>query len=134
MAQRNPYATYANNKVASATPAELTLMLYEGAIKFCNLAKIDIEKGEYGDSLGHIQRARNIIVELQSTLDFKYPVATDFDNIYRYIFDLMTVVNREHDIEVLEEILIQLRELRDIWKQVMKNAKMPKRAAEQSEE
>ena len=145
MAQKNPYATYANNKVASATPAELTLMLYEGAIKFCNLAKIDIEKKElinsrtssewlfvlkaleglkeYGDSLGHIQRARNIIVELQTTLDFKYPVAKDFDNIYRYIFDLMTEVNREHKLETLEEILTQLRDLRDIWKQIMRTAK-----------
>lgn len=134
MAQRNPYATYANNKVASATPAELTLMLYEGAIKFCNLAKIDIEKKEYGDSIGHIQRARNIIVELQSTLDFKYPVAKDFDNIYRYIFELMTQVNRDHDPEVLEQLLQELRELRDIWKQIMKNAKIPARSSVAEEE
>ena len=134
MAQKNPYAAYANNKIASATPAELTLMLYEGAIKFCNLAKIDIEKGEYGDSLGHIQRARNIIVELQSTLDFKYAVAKDFDNIYRYVFDLMIRVNREHDLEALEELLTQLRDLRDIWKQVMKNAKVPKTANTSNEE
>ena len=134
MAPRNPYATYANNKVASATPAELTLMLYEGAIKFCNLAKIDIEKKEYGDSIGHIQRARNIIVELQSTLDFKYPVAKDFDNIYRYIFELMTKVNRDHNVDDLEELLSELRDLRDIWKQIMKNAKMPARTASSEEE
>ena len=134
MAQRNPYATYANNKVASATPAELTLMLYEGAIKFCNLAKIDIEQNEYGDSIGHIQRARDIIVELQSTLDFKYPVARDFDNIYRYIFELMAKVNRDHDMEVLEELLKELRELRDIWKQIMRTAKMPAKSAAAEEE
>lgn len=134
MAQKNPYATYANNKVASATPAELTLMLYEGAIKFCNLAKIDIEKKEYGDSIGHIQRARNIIVELQATLDFKYPVAKDFDNIYRYIFELMAEVNKNHDMEKLEELLKQLRDLRDIWKQVMKNAKVPGKINSDSEE
>ena len=134
MAQKNPYATYANNKVASATPAELTLMLYEGAIKFCNLAKIDIEKKEYGESIAHIQRARNIIVELQSTLDFKYPVAKEFDNIYRYIFSLMADVNKDHDPEVLEELLTQLRDLRDVWKQVMKNAKMPKSNTNNDEE
>ncbi len=134
MAQKNPYATYANNKIASATPAELTLMLYEGAIKFCNLAKIDIEKGEYGDSIGHIQRARDIITELQSTLDFKYEVAKDFDTIYRYIFDLMIQVNREHDMETLEELLAQLRDIRDIWKQVMKNSKMPVKSSDVNEE
>ena len=127
MAQKNPYATYANNKIASATPAELTLMLYEGAIKFCNLAKIDIEKEEYGEAIGHMHRARNIIAELQGTLDFKYEVAKDFDNIYRYVFGLMSEVNRNHDMETLEELLTQLRELRDIWKQIMKKAKVPDR-------
>ena len=134
MAPKNPYATYANNKVASATPAELTLMLYEGAIKFCNLAKIDIEKKEYGDSIGHIQRARNIIVELQSTLDFKYPVARDFDNIYRYIYTLMAEVNKNHDLETLEMLLAELRELRDIWKKIMKNAKLPNNVTSDGEE
>lgn len=118
----NPYAKYANNKVLTASPAELTLMLYEGAIKFCNLAKIDLEKKEYGDAMYHVQRARNIIVELQSTLDFKYPVAKDFDLIYTYIFQLMVQCNRDHDMESLDEILVQLRELRDMWKQVIKQS------------
>ena len=119
----NPYAKYANNKILTASPAELTLMLYEGAIKFCNLAKLDMEKGEYGDAIHHVQKARNIIVELQATLDFKYPVAKDFDLIYTYIFQLMVQCNTKQDVEALDEILIQLRELRDMWKQVMKQAK-----------
>jgi flagellar protein FliS len=119
----NPYAVYANNKVLTASPAELTLMLYEGAIKFCNLARIDMEKKEYGNAMHHIQRARDIITELQSTLDFKYPVAKDFDLIYTYIFQLMTECNSKHSIAALDEILLQLRDLRDTWKQVMKVAK-----------
>lgn len=119
----NPYAKYASNKILTASPAELTLMLYEGAIKFCNLAKLDMEKGEYGDAIHHIQKARNIIVELQSTLDLKYPVAKDFDLIYTYIFQLMVQCNTRNDEEALDEILIQLRELRDMWKQVMKQGK-----------
>lgn len=125
MAQGNPYAKYANNKVTTATPAELTLMLYEGAIKFCNMAKKDMEAGEHGNAIKNIQKARNIIVELQSTLDFTYPVAKDFDMIYTYIFQLMVDVNTKQDKEALEEILVQLRELRDIWKQVMHQAKQP---------
>ena len=123
MAQGNPYAKYTNNKVLTATPAELTLMLYEGAIKFCNLAKIDLEKGEYGDAMHHVQRARAIITELQSTLDFKYPVAKDFDLIYTYILQLMKDCNKNHDMETLEELLAQLRDIRDVWKQVMKTAR-----------
>lgn len=123
MAQGNPYTKYANNRVLTASPAELTLMLYEGAIKFCNLAKIDLEKNEYGDAMHHVQRARAIIAELQSTLDFKYPVAKDFDIIYAYVLQLMKDCNKNHDMETLEEILVQLRDLRDTWKQVMKAAR-----------
>lgn len=123
MAQGNPYAKYANNKILTATSAELTLMLYEGAIKFCNLAKIDLEKNEYGNAMHHVQRARAIIMELQSTLDFTYPVAKDFDLIYTYVLQLMKDCNKNHDMETLEELLVQLRELRDTWKQVMKTAR-----------
>lgn len=118
----NPYAKYANNRILTASPAELTLMLYEGAIKFCNLAKVDLEKKEYGDAMHHVQRARNIIVELQSTLNFDYPIAQDFDLIYTYIFQLMVQCNRDHDMESLDEILEQLRELRDMWKQIIKQS------------
>lgn len=123
MTQGNPYAKYANNKVMTASPAELTLMLYEGAIKFCNLAKIDLEKGEIGNAMHHVQRARAIILELQSTLNFKYPVAKDFDLIYTYILQLMRECNKNHDMETLEELLVQLRDIRDTWKQVMKTAR-----------
>ncbi|MCM1157893.1 MAG: flagellar export chaperone FliS [Bacteroidales bacterium] len=125
MPQGNPYAKYANNKVSTATPAELTLMLYEGAIKFCNLAKKDMEAGEHGNAIANIKKAREIIVELQSTLDFKYPVAKDFDLIYTYIFNLMVEITTKQSEEALEEVLVQLRELRDIWKQVMRQAKAP---------
>ena len=45
MPARNPFAEYANNKILTASPAEVTLMLYEGAIKFCNIAIIAIENG-----------------------------------------------------------------------------------------
>lgn len=38
MIQQNGYAAYKNSKILTASPAELTLMLYDGAIKFCNIA------------------------------------------------------------------------------------------------
>ena len=123
MVQGNPYAKYANNKVSTATPAELTLMLYEGAIKFCNMAMKDMETGEQGNAIANIQKARKIIVELQSTLDFKYPVAKDFDVIYTYIFNRMVEATTKQNQEALEDVLTQLRELRDMWRQIMKQAK-----------
>ena len=64
---------YGNNRIETATPAELTLMLYEGAVKFCNIAIVGLEKKDYEKVNTNIQKSRNIIVELTSTLNMKYP-------------------------------------------------------------
>lgn len=122
----NPMAAYGTNKVTTATPAELTLMLYEGAIKFCNIAQMAMEKNDIEKANTNIQKARNIIVELQTTLNFDYPVAHDFDNIYNYIFERMVAANVSKDPAIVDDILAELRDLRDVWKQVMRNAKDPR--------
>ena len=78
MALPNAYAQYNNSKVLTASPAELTLMLYEGAIKFCNIAEVAIEEKDVEKAHNNIRKVQNIIGYLQSTLDTKYPVAQDF--------------------------------------------------------
>lgn len=70
---------YNRNKILTASPAELTLMLYEGAIKFCNIALIAIEKQDYEKANINIKKAENIITEFKVTLNHKYPVAKDFE-------------------------------------------------------
>ena len=122
----NPMAAYGTNKVTTASPAELTLMLYEGAIKFCNIAQMAMEKKDIEKANLNLQKARNIIVELQSTLNFDYPVAKEFDRVYTYIFERITAANISKNPADVDEILTQLRELRDIWKQVMHAAKDPR--------
>ena len=71
------YAAYANNKIMTASPAELTLMLYEGAIKFANLAIAGIEEKDIQKAHTNIIKVERIIEEFQATLDHKYPVAKD---------------------------------------------------------
>lgn len=121
----NAAQAYGARKVETATPAELTLMLYEGTIKFCNIAMGAIEKKDYEKANINIQKARKIIVELQTTLDHKYPVAEDFDRIYDYIFHKLVQANIKKDPEILEEALVELRDLRDAWKEIMRTAKLP---------
>lgn len=123
----NAAQAYGARKVETATPAELTLMLYEGTIKFCNIAMGAIEKKDYEKANINIQKARKIIVELQTTLDHKYPVAEDFDCIYDYIFHKLVQANIKKDPEILEEALVELRDLRDAWKEIMRTAKLPKK-------
>ena len=117
------YAAYANNKIMTASPAELTLMLYEGAIKFANLAISGIEENDVQKAHTNIMKVENIIEESQSTLDHKYPVAKEFDNVYSYLMMRLREANMKKDKEIMEEVLKHLRTMRDTWKEVMHLAK-----------
>lgn len=116
------YAAYANNKVMTASPAELTLMLYEGAIKFSNIAIEAIEENDIMKAHKNIMKVQHIIQEFQSTLNHKYPVAKDFDEVYSYLMVRLQEANIKKDKEIMEEVLKHLRTMRDTWKQVMKTA------------
>ena len=119
---QNMAQQYNRNKVLTASPAELTLLLYEGAIKFCNIAAVAIEKKDMEKAHTNIVKAEMIIEELQSTLNRKYPVAEDFDNVYKYIYSLLVDANMKKDLELLEKATDELRGMRDTWKEVMKRA------------
>ncbi len=108
---------YNKNKIMTATPAELTLFLYEGAIKFCNLALVGLEQNDLVKVHTNIKKVEDIIVEFQSTLNRKYPVAEDFNKIY--IYDLLVEANVKKDKDVLEKALAELRGMRDTWKEIM---------------
>ncbi|SDB23365.1 flagellar export chaperone FliS [Eubacterium oxidoreducens] len=123
MALNRGYAAYANNKIMTASPAELTLMLYDGAIKFCNLAIAGVEEGDIMKAHNNIRKVENIISEFQATLNFKYPVAKDFNNVYTYLKQRLTEANIKKDKEILAEILEHLRGMRDTWKEVMRMGK-----------
>lgn len=114
------YAAYNNNKVMTASPGELTLMLYEGAIKFCNIAVVAIEERDIEKAHKNIVKVENIIEEFQSTLNHKYPVAKDFDAVYKYLMDRLREANFRKDKQILEEVLRHLRTMRDTWKEVMR--------------
>ena len=120
----NAYETYQKQKILTATPAELTLMLYEGAIKFLNIAIMGIEKNDVEKAHNNIQKAQRIIDEFRATLDFKYPVAKEFDKVYEYLQYRLVGANVKKDIEIIEECLGHLRGMRDTWKEVMKASKM----------
>jgi flagellar protein FliS len=116
----NAAAAYGNSKILTASPAELTLMLYEGAIKFANLAIMAMEKNDIQKTNLNIIKTERIINELRGTLDFKYPIASEFDKIYDYIYRRLIDANIKKDKAILEEALDYIREMRDAWKDVMK--------------
>lgn len=125
------YAAYANNKIMTASPGELTLMLYEGAIKFCNLAIEGIQNKDIEKAHNNIMKVERIIEEFQATLNHKYPVAKDFDNVYNYLMECLREANLKKDQAILEEVLKHLRTMRDAWKEVMHLSKSPQTTLEQ---
>lgn len=120
MALPNAYAQYNNNKVLTATPAELTLMLFDGAVKFCNIAIMGIEEKNVEKSHTNIIKVEKIIDYLRVTLDMKYPVAQDFERVYVYLSRRLVQANLKKDKEILEEVCGHLRSVRDTWKEVMR--------------
>ena len=123
MQMNNAFIQYNNNKIMTASPAELTLMLYEGAIKFCNIAVVGIEQGNIQKSHDNIMKTQRILEEFQITLDRKYEVAKDFDAVYSYLIKRLRDANVKKDTAILEEVLGHLRTMRDTWKDVMLAAK-----------
>lgn len=119
MAVNNPYAAYQNSKIMTASPAELILMLYDGAIKFSNIAVAAIEKNDIEKAHNNIIKTERIIQEFRSSLDPKYEVSKDFDVVYVYLIRRLHEANIQKDAEIMEEVLKHLRTMRDTWKEVM---------------
>lgn len=116
----NAINAYQRNAIMTASPAELTLMLYEGAIKFCNIGIMAIENKDIEKANTNLKKAQNIISELRASLDRKYPVWEDFERVYDYIYRRLVEGNMKKDPEIVEDALKYIREMRDTWKEVMR--------------
>ncbi len=118
--QRAAYAQYKNNKVNAASGPELTLMLYDGTIKFLNIASSAIENKDIQKAHTNIMKTEKIIDYLRNTLDMKYPVAQDFENMYSYLARRLIEANMTKDKEIVDEINEHMHAIRDNWIEVMK--------------
>lgn len=116
----NPYAQYQNSKVLTASPAELTLMLYEGMIKFINIAITAVKEKDVTKANLNILKAERIVDHLTATLNEKYPVSQDFKNVYQCIMQALVQGNVKKDVTELERALEYSRAIRDTWKEVMR--------------
>ena len=123
MSINNPYDKYRLNAINTATPEELTLMLYNGALKFCNQAMVAFEQDDYIKANKLIQRVEDIIREFQITLNRIYQISEQFDMMYDYIYRCLVNANIKKSVELLEEATGLIRTMRDTWKEAMKLAK-----------
>jgi flagellar protein FliS len=123
MVTNNGFNQYKENSIKTSTPEELTLMLYNGLVKFLMQAQNAIETNNIEKANNSILRAQAIIKEFQATLDMNYEVSEGLDSLYDYMYRRLIEANLKKDVSIIVEILGYSKELRDTWAQAMKIAK-----------
>ena len=131
--QANPQAAqnYLKTKVFTATPEQLQLMLYDGAIRFGEQARVALEARNYEQSYFNIARVQRIITEMQSSLkhDLAPELCGKMASLYNYIYRRLIEANIEHNLESLDEALNLLRYQRETWTMLMDKLGKTKAAA-----
>jgi len=123
MEERNPYNKYKTQSIMSSSPPELTLMLYNGCIRFVGRAIKAIENRDIEGANDSIIRAELIIEEFMNTLDMKYEISKRLILLYDYIYRRLVDANLSKDKEILEEVLGHVTGLRDNWEIAMASLK-----------
>lgn len=121
--RNNPYQQYQQSVVKTASPQELTLMLYNGLVKFLKLAHQGIEEKDMEKANNNIIKSENIITEFIRTLDPQYEVSGALLSLYEYMNRRLIEANIKKDKSAVEEVIGYAEELRDTWAQAMKLAK-----------
>jgi flagellar secretion chaperone FliS len=119
MATQNPYQSYQQNSVTTASPGELTLMLYNGCLKFILQAKKAIADKNIEAKNTNIQKAQNIIRELMVTLNMDQEVSQNMMSLYDYMNRQLIEANLKSDVAILDEVEGLVIEFRDTWKEVI---------------
>jgi len=119
----NAYNQYKENSIFTASPEELTLMLYNGLVKFIMRGIDSIEKKNIQEAHTNIIKAQNIVSEFMNTLDMNYEISGSLSSIYDYMLGRLIDANVSKDKDILEEVLGFAKVLRDTWEQAMKISK-----------
>ncbi|MED3724647.1 flagellar export chaperone FliS [Priestia filamentosa] len=126
MTMNNAYQAYQQGAVNTATPGELTLMLYNGCLKFIRRAKTAIENGEVEEKNKNLIKAQNIITELMVTLRTGSELSDQMRTMYDYMNQRLMKANIESSVDILEEVESYVMEFRDTWKEVIQKTRSSK--------
>ena len=121
----NAAEAYKRQQVLTATPEALTLMLYNGCLKFMDegIKALKAEKPNYEQANTYLQKAQNIISEFRVTLDMQYDISKQLMPLYNYTYERLVQGNMKSDPAQVEEAKAIITELRDAWMQAMKKAR-----------
>ncbi|MGE7664271.1 flagellar export chaperone FliS [Ureibacillus composti] len=119
VAPNTAFNAYKQNSVTTASPGELTLMLYNGCLKFLLQAKKAIEAKDIEAKNTNLKKAQAIISELMVTLNMDLDVSKQMLPLYDYMNRRLIEANTKNDTEIIDEVMGLTTEFRDTWKQVI---------------
>jgi len=115
----SPIQKYQQSSVQTASPGQLILMLYDGAIRFVKLGIAGIEERDISKANNSLIRAQRIINELMASLNTSVPLSATLMGIYDYMNRRLIEANIKKDKAPAEEVLGHLVELRDAWGKII---------------
>lgn len=118
-AQSSAHNAYKQNSVTTASPGELTLMLYNGCLKFLTIAKKAMLDKNIEAKNTNLQKAQAIITELMVTLDMNVPISKEIQPLYDYMNRRLLEANIKNDPAIIDEVAGLMTEFRDTWKEVI---------------
>ncbi len=118
----SPYEKYRQSSIQTSTPAQLVVMLYDGAIRFVRTAMDGLSKQDLEKTNLNLGKAQTIVSELMSTLNYTYEISKNLYTMYEYTNFLLVEANIRKDMAKAEEALGYLIELRETWLQASKIA------------
>ncbi len=111
---------YKNQQVMTASPEQLTLLLYNGALRFLTESILAMEQGDVQKSHNANLRVQDIVREFVQTLDMSYELSKTWAQLYEYIEHCLIQGNIKKDLEQLQNAKSMLTEMRDTWAEAMK--------------
>ena len=116
----NPYQKYQQSQVETSSPAKLLLMLYDGALKSIQGAKVGMMEKDFEKANDHLTRTQDIIFELMNSLNLeKGEVAHNLFLLYDYMIQQLVQSNIYKDPQILSQVESLLKDLREAWKEAI---------------
>ena len=122
--ENNPYKRYRQTQIETAGPLELIIMMYDGAIRFCNQGKAAIEEVKFNEANKMLQRAQDIVDELNISLNMEAgEIANNLRSLYDFINSKLVEANIKKDPLIITQVVELLTELRGSWADLQKGQK-----------
>ena len=125
----NAAEAYKRQQVMTATPEALTLMLYNGALRFMKEGLDAMEAKKWEQCNTSRQKAQKISLEFQATLKMEYDISKQLMPLYDYVYNSLVEANMRSKPEKVTECIDIIRELRDAWAEAMKIARKERGAS-----